>query len=129
MWFMATSKVLPILSRWYAMKNIVQTYEIGTKIRAFRQNAGMSQENLAEILGVTPQQVQKYEAAKTRITTDRIQQIANALRVHVSHFFRNRSAELTLNESETAFVLKLREIKDRNVHASLKMILDRLARQ
>ncbi|WP_188055284.1 helix-turn-helix domain-containing protein [Oryzomonas rubra] len=110
------------------MKNIIQTHEIGTKIRAFRQNAGMSQEKLAEILGVTPQQVQKYEAAKTRITTDRIQQIANALRVHVSHFFRNRAAELTLNESETAFVLKLRGIKDSNVHASLKTILDRLVK-
>jgi transcriptional regulator with XRE-family HTH domain len=45
----------------------------------------VTQENLAELIGVTPQQVQKYETAKTRISTDRIQQIANALNIHVSH--------------------------------------------
>lgn len=110
------------------MEIFVKTYEIGMKIRVYRQNAGLSQEKLAEMVGVTPQQIQKYETAKTRISTDRIQLIANALRVHVSSFFHDRDDEFTLNESEAAFIRKLRKVKDRRIRGCFMVILDRLTK-
>jgi transcriptional regulator with XRE-family HTH domain len=110
------------------MEILVKTGVIGARIRVFRQNAGLSQEKLAELVGVTPQQIQKYEVAKTKISTDRIQMIAIALRVHVSAFFHDRDDELTLNESESTFIKKLRRVKDRRVNESLMLILDRLVR-
>lgn len=110
------------------METFVKTGEIGLKIRVFRQNAGLSQEKLAELVGVTPQQIQKYETAKTNISTDKIQLIATALQVQTAAFFHNRDNNLTLNESETTFVRKLRKVKDRRVHESLMMILNKLAR-
>jgi transcriptional regulator with XRE-family HTH domain len=48
---------------------------------------GMSQTELGERLGVTFQQVQKYENGNNRISGSRIQQAANALQVPVSYFF------------------------------------------
>lgn len=107
----------------------VKTLEIGKKIRVLRQHAGLSQEKLAELVGVTPQQIQKYESAKTRISTDKIQLIAHALQVGVSAFFHDRDADFTLNEFEAAFVTKLRRVKNRSVQESLLVIVDRLARR
>lgn len=106
----------------------VKTTEIGMKIRIFRQHAGLSQEKLAELVSVTPQQIQKYETAKTKISTDKIQLIANALRVHVSAFFHDHYNELTLNEPEVIIIRNLRKIKDRRVHESLTVILNRMVR-
>ena len=47
----------------------------------------MSQTNLAEALGITFQQVQKYEKGTNRVGASRLQALANALNVPVSHFF------------------------------------------
>lgn len=125
---MAQFKTIVYFRNGCVMETFVKTGEIGLKIRVFRQNAGLSQEKLAELVGVTPQQIQKYETAKTNISTDKIQLIATALQVQTAAFFHNRDNNLTLNESETTFVRKLRKVKDRRVHESLMMILNKLAR-
>ena len=52
-----------------------------------RMLAGISQEKLGESLGLTFQQVQKYEKGSNRISASRLQQIANMLDVPVSFFF------------------------------------------
>ena len=111
------------------LRFFVKQGEIGLKIRRFRQNAGLSQEKLAELVGVTPQQVQKYETAKTRISTDRIQLIADALQVNVTDFFHERHEALTLNEAEALFIQKLRKVRDPQLQESLTVIMDRLAKQ
>lgn len=105
----------------------IKSCEIGMRIRNFRQRAGLSQEKLAELVGVTTQQIQKYEYAKTRLSTDRIQLIAQALQVHVAAFFHERSEGLALNETEADVIQALRKIQDRQLHSSIKLILDRLA--
>lgn len=111
------------------MTNFIKTAEIGMKIRILRQNARLSQEKLAELVGVTPQQIQKYEAGRTKVTTDRIQSIAEALGVQVSVFFHDCGADLAPTEAEEAFIRKLRKVKDRRVHESLMVILDLLTRR
>lgn len=67
---------------------------IGQRIRLRRTAIGMSQEKLGEILGVTFQQVQKYEKGTNRVGASRLQSIADALGVPVSFFFdQDTSAE------------------------------------
>lgn len=109
------------------LQPVVKLHEIGMKIRQFRRDAGFSQEKLAELVGVTPQQIQKYEAAKSKISTDKIQLIAAALKIHASDFFSEQNT-LTLNAPETLFIKKLRKVRDPEVHESLGILLDRLAR-
>lgn len=66
--------------------NEVDAY-VGKRIRACRLMQGMSQTGLASSLGITFQQVQKYENGKNRLGSSRLQQASNALGVPVSYFF------------------------------------------
>lgn len=61
--------------------------EIGERIKRRRRELGISQERLAEILGVTYQQVQRYEKGINKLNVENIQVIADALSVPVSYFF------------------------------------------
>lgn len=60
---------------------------VGSRVRMRRMLAGVSQEKLGEALGLTFQQVQKYEKGANRISASRLQQIAKKLDVPVSFFF------------------------------------------
>ena len=60
---------------------------IGSRIALLRTANGLSQSQLAEALGISFQQVQKYEAGKNRIGAGRLQAIADRLSVPVSTFF------------------------------------------
>jgi transcriptional regulator with XRE-family HTH domain len=60
---------------------------VGRRLRERRAVLGMSQERLGELLGVTFQQVQKYERGANRIGSSRLLQIGRALDVPVSFFF------------------------------------------
>lgn len=60
---------------------------IGSRIALLRTANGLSQSQLAEALGISFQQVQKYEAGKNRIGAGRLQAIADRLNVPVSTFF------------------------------------------
>ena len=57
---------------------------VGRKIRAHRLDRQMSQAGLAAAIGVTPQQVQKYETGANRVGSGRLAQIADALGVPVT---------------------------------------------
>ncbi len=60
---------------------------IGSRVRARRIMLGMSQERLADALGLTFQQVQKYEKGVNRIGASRLLQIAGILDVSIEFFF------------------------------------------
>jgi transcriptional regulator with XRE-family HTH domain len=60
---------------------------VGARVRMRRMMLGMSQEKLGDSLGLTFQQVQKYEKGTNRIGASRLQQISNILQVPVSFFF------------------------------------------
>jgi transcriptional regulator with XRE-family HTH domain len=60
---------------------------VGSRVRMRRMMLGMSQEKLGDALGLTFQQVQKYEKGTNRIGASRLQQIAHFLQVPVSFFF------------------------------------------
>jgi transcriptional regulator with XRE-family HTH domain len=66
--------------------------EVGQRIRIQRLQSGLSQTSLAEQLGVTFQQVQKYEKGVNRVGAGRLTKIAKVLGVPVASFFGAQDA-------------------------------------
>jgi transcriptional regulator with XRE-family HTH domain len=60
---------------------------VGSRVRMRRVLIGMSQERLGDALGLTFQQVQKYEKGINRIGASRLQQISNILGMPIEFFF------------------------------------------
>ena len=60
---------------------------VGARVRTRRLLIGMNQETLARALGLTFQQVQKYEGGANRISASRLSQIADVLGVPIAYFF------------------------------------------
>jgi transcriptional regulator with XRE-family HTH domain len=73
--------------------------EVGQRIRIQRLQSGLSQTSLAEQLGVTFQQVQKYEKGMNRVGAGRLTKIAKVLGVPVTTFFGAHDGE-TLQASD-----------------------------
>ncbi|WP_420393587.1 helix-turn-helix domain-containing protein [Acuticoccus sp.] len=65
---------------------------VGSRLKLRRAVVGMTQEKLGDQLGVTFQQVQKYEKGANRIGASRLQEIAQILTVPVSYFFEDAKA-------------------------------------
>jgi transcriptional regulator with XRE-family HTH domain len=68
--------------------NLVDVH-VGLRIRAARLASGLSQERLGAALGVTFQQVQKYEKGTNRVGAGRLSDIARVLSVPVAYFFES----------------------------------------
>lgn len=62
---------------------------VGSRVRLRRTMLGMSQEKLGEHLGITFQQIQKYEKGANRVGASRLQEIARVLNTPVSFFFED----------------------------------------
>jgi transcriptional regulator with XRE-family HTH domain len=60
---------------------------VGSRVRMRRMMLGMSQEKLGDALGITFQQVQKYEKGTNRISASRLQSISEILQVPIDFFF------------------------------------------
>ena len=73
---------------------------VGARVRMRRMMLGMSQEKLGDSLGLTFQQVQKYEKGTNRIGASRLQQIAQILQVPVSFFFEGAPSAQTSGRHE-----------------------------
>jgi transcriptional regulator with XRE-family HTH domain len=68
--------------------NSIDVY-VGNRVRVRRKTLGMTQHGLAELLGITFQQIQKYEKGTNRIGASRLQRISEILRVPIGFFFEN----------------------------------------
>ena len=66
---------------------------VGSRVRLRRMMLGMSQEKLGESLGITFQQIQKYEKGTNRVGASRLQNISSILNVPVSFFFEDAPGE------------------------------------
>ena len=65
---------------------------VGRQIRELRRRLGITQEKLAEMLGLTFQQVQKYEKGANRISASKLYEVAVSLGVNVDYFYRGLRA-------------------------------------
>ena len=74
---------------------------IGRLIKEYRKAQGMSQMKLAEMVGVSYQQVQKYEKDTNNISIERLRQIANALGIPLKNFFEQ--GEWTVAEKPAVY--------------------------
>ena len=68
-------------------KKIITSTEIGASIRSRRIALGLTQEQLAEEIGVSYQQVQRYEKGATTLNVENLQLIAHALETQAASFF------------------------------------------
>ena len=68
---------------------------VGGRVRQRRTMLGMSQEKLGEALGLTFQQVQKYERGANRIGASRLHHMSEVLGVPISYFFEDISPSFT----------------------------------
>jgi transcriptional regulator with XRE-family HTH domain len=92
---------------------------VGMKLRSRRMMRGMSQEELGRAVGVTFQQIQKYERGDNRIGCSRLFEIASFLNVPIDSFFeglsfvnKNNSAVIYANEESKSFEHDITNNKD-----------------
>ena len=68
--------------------------QVGNRVRLRRMLIGMSQERLGELLGLTFQQVQKYEKGVNRIGAGRLFEVARILGVPIDYFYEGASTQV-----------------------------------
>lgn len=73
--------------------NAIDAY-VGQRLRLCRTQRGLTQEQLAGLLGVTFQQVQKYERGSNRISASRLWDLSKALDVPIGYFFEEMDDEV-----------------------------------
>jgi transcriptional regulator with XRE-family HTH domain len=112
---------------------------VGERIRLRRAELGLTQEQLAEALEVSYQQIQKYETGANRISASRIFQMARRLDVELGYFFEGLPVEDRVEQpplehggrqrSAIELVRKFAQIDDPQVRAAIaglvKAIVDR----
>ena len=83
---------------------------VGKRIREFRTSANLSQTALADQIGVTFQQVQKYEKGTNRVGAGRLTHIARALNVPITDFFKGLARPADKRGITTARLAELRAL-------------------
>jgi transcriptional regulator with XRE-family HTH domain len=90
---------------------------LGNKLKARRSNLGLTQTQVARAINVTFQQIQKYEKGTNGVSSSRLLQLANFLKVPVKYFFeefkdfQNLETQAKNDTSLEAFVGKLTEVE------------------
>ncbi len=72
---------------------------VGRRVRQRRKTLGVTQERLAEDLGLTFQQVQKYERGANRVSASKLYEIAKSLRTSIAYFFEGLADPSTAGEN------------------------------
>jgi transcriptional regulator with XRE-family HTH domain len=68
---------------------VAKNHTIGSRIKQRREELNISQERLGELIGVSYQQIQKYEKGINKVSAERLSMIAEYLMVPVSFFFES----------------------------------------
>jgi len=98
---------------------------VGNRIRARRLDRGLSQTELARHIGVTLQQVQKYETAKNRMPVDRLVRVAEVLETPVGYFTDTvtvepgRETPSTVNRQSMELVRHFQHISNQRVRGAV----------
>ena len=100
---------MPPIDRGKIRRADSEDVQIGQKIRALRLDRGLSQKQVAAKLGVSFQQLQKYERGANRVSAGRLQRVADALGVSVTFFY----AAVGSSKSDRAHVPELAYLRTR----------------
>jgi transcriptional regulator with XRE-family HTH domain len=109
--------------------------QVGASLRAHRLMAQMSQEDLARRLGVSFQQVQKYEKGTNRVGAGRLPLIAEIFNVPVGAFFTGSAvgaggavpANLVTDTASVRLLTAFVEITDTSIRRNLSELVERIA--
>jgi transcriptional regulator with XRE-family HTH domain len=107
--------------------------QLGESIRAHRLLAGMSQGDLARKIGVSFQQVQKYEKGTNRVGAGRLPQIAAIFDVPVGDLFKDHAgagpvpARLVTDNASAKLLTAYADITDRSIRHNLSELVQRIA--
>lgn len=93
------------------MKNPIDLH-IGQRVRHRRWLLGMTQQQLAQSVGIRFQQIQKYESGANRISASRLWDLARALDMPVSFFFEGLTGDKDANQAADDGVLQNKETMD-----------------
>ncbi|AWI90338.1 transcriptional regulator [Methylobacterium sp. DM1] len=111
---------------------------VGLRIQTLRKAKGMSQGELGKAVGVSFQQIQKYENSTNRVGAGRLSKIAEVLRVPVSNFFDGADCDAGLEETELFILLSIQgaidllrafnALEDDQKRREVVTLMDRVAR-
>ena len=77
--------------------------KIGLRIKQIRKSWGLSQSELAERIGISFQQIQKYEKGSSRISVMRLQQISEALGINIAVFFEDMETSPKVSDPASSY--------------------------
>jgi transcriptional regulator with XRE-family HTH domain len=111
----------------------VYDLQVGERLALLRRARGLSQGELGQQLGITFQQVQKYERGTNRVSAGRLYEIAVLLGVKIDYFFQQTSpgshpaATPASSGSEDDLLTQFEKIKDEKVRARVLQLIGALA--
>ena len=92
---------------------------VGEKIRTFRIVSGLTQEDLGKKIGVTFQQIQKYEKGQNNISLSRLHNIALAMNIDIVDFFHKEEL-LSFGESQEIYTTNDQKISSKEIQNIVK---------
>ncbi|MFP6758698.1 MAG: helix-turn-helix domain-containing protein [Alphaproteobacteria bacterium] len=112
---------------------------VGARVRFKRKLLGLSQADLGKAVGLTFQQIQKYESGANRVSASRLYQVASILDVPVSFFFEDMPSEITggkrqasdspvIDSQTTKFIGAYLAVQDDQVRKRVRDLVKMLAR-
>lgn len=105
-----------------------ETIRMGKLIRHLRKSSSMTQMDLAEKMGITYQQIQKYENGKSELTVNRLRQMADALNAPLSVFIGESDGRpFVLEDEETELLTAFRRIEDESLKRMARRMLMSIA--
>jgi transcriptional regulator with XRE-family HTH domain len=107
---------------------------VGARIRRFRKGRSMTQAQLADRLGVTFQQVQKYENGKNRVGASRLHLVATALDIPVAQLFSDGTTKtakkpISFDPETLRFAEAFVKITDKGLRDSILDTVEAMARK
>ena len=102
--------------------NPVDLY-VGTRLKIRRSEMGLSQNAIGEMVGITFQQIQKYEKGANRIGSSRLYEFGKILKVPVSYFFEQYEETVSgMGEilSPEGFILESKDVSEREIVSLVK---------
>ncbi|MGR3220006.1 MAG: helix-turn-helix domain-containing protein [Candidatus Anammoxibacter sp.] len=95
----------------------------GQRVKQARDEAGMSQNQLADKCGISFQQIQKYQSGKNRMSVSRLAQIAEILDQPVSYFFEAGRNDLVRVALKLERVIKRHRERDDQILAIISRVV------
>lgn len=110
--------------------------KIGRLIKGFRKAGNMSQMNLADRVGVSYQQIQKYEKGISKISIERLEQISGALGIPINLFFKPEKETVSeiseiygkMTDDEQLLLQLFRKLKNKKSKDAVLELLNTLIR-